>query len=195
MEQKSFIELKKVSIEVPKRWDSPAEEIAFPTIQSFCEKYLWGLEYQVPMVIYGESGWRDWVLAQGNDYKQVPEWIEREHDYYCEGEPCKHVWVSNDYERYIVDFVLTKIGRKVGIEIDGKEWHDVKKDERRDKELVKDWGFLKIVRIPASDVYRKKQFFKTLELELLNRREKRAFVSISPIHSPSLKAGVSLGAN
>lgn len=59
--------------------------------------------------------------------------------------------VSTSNGNYRLDIVLEKEGDYLGIEIDGKNWHDVKKDCIRDKYIVKDTEINKIVRFTGAD--------------------------------------------
>lgn len=68
---------------------------------------------------------------------------------------------------YRIDFVLEKDGRRVGLECDGKEFHDQFIDCVRDEEIIRSGLIQRIIRIPGTDIcYNRHEV-----LTILNRLE------------------------
>lgn len=59
--------------------------------------------------------------------------------------------VSTSNGNYRIDIVLEKDGRFLGIEIDGKKWHDEEKDSIRDQFIVKETEVKSIIRVSGAD--------------------------------------------
>lgn len=54
---------------------------------------------------------------------------------------------------YRLDFALERNGRIVGIECDGKEFHDINQDSERDKAIISTGLVNRIIRLPGKDIH------------------------------------------
>jgi hypothetical protein len=62
-------------------------------------------------------------------------------------------WVSTRSHNYRVDFLLEHHGRRVAIEADGRRWHDLKADLRRDLEMVRSRQIQAVYRVNGTTIY------------------------------------------
>lgn len=105
--------------------------------------------------------------AYGTDFWRWMNEVEQDfyHQYRCMGGvPLYPLYFANGY---YLDFANPKL--KIGIEIDGKKFHDANKDRKRDQDLA-DFGW-KIYRITAADVLKDQIYLSDLEERLCDLEE------------------------
>lgn len=149
-------------------FESPAEEAAYPIIESFCKTYGFAFEYQHPIMDEDDFDYRDWVYDKYGG--ELPEWLEKIHDKEHEDGNCRFCCGGVEYEKYRIDFVIKANGKEYAVEIDGKEFHtDKEKESERDFELQQ-LGFI-MLHIPATvPLYKPGKFNYLLRREITGYR-------------------------
>lgn len=136
------------------KFESEAERIAYPIINTFAIQNNWKFSYQLKIGLQG-GGYEsreDYYNHKGLEYES---WMESYYDYWEDS--------SWEFEVYRIDFVLEKHGIKLALEIDGETFHNndlqKKHDIKKELYLEKNLGY-KVIHIPAKEVLYKSYHFK-----------------------------------